>query len=76
MKRTVWDHKWIRDGIRFLGTAAILAASFFAGRQAAVLVSGGDMGIAGEQENRDPYEKMQKFCVVVDAGHGERIRER
>ena len=43
---------------------------------AAVLVSGGDMGIAGEQENRDPYEKMQKFCVVVDAGHGERIRER
>lgn len=70
MKRTVWDHKWIRNGIRFLGTAAILAASFFAGRQAAVLVSGGDMGIAGEQENRDPYEKMQKFCVVVDAGHG------
>ena len=69
MKRTVWNHKRIREGIRLLGTAAFLAASFFAGRQAAVLVNGLSVRVE-RQESRDPYEKMQKFCVVVDAGHG------
>ena len=36
---------------------------------AAVLVNGGNV-TTQEAAPRDPYEKMQKFCVVVDAGHG------
>ena len=69
MKGTIGNRKRIREWIRLFGTAAFLAASFFAGRQAAVLVNGGNV-TTQEAAPRDPYEKMQKFCVVVDAGHG------
>ena len=54
MKRTVWNHKRIREGIRLLGTAAFLAACLFAGRQAAVLVTGLRVRVE-RQESRGPY---------------------
>ena len=55
--------------VKLLGTAVFLTAVFFAGRQAAVMVNG---LVSGQemQEEEDDYSKMQKYCVVVDAGHG------
>lgn len=69
------EQKW-QQLIRILGTAVFLTAVFFAGRQAAVMVSGAAEDITDretgneEDEWKDDYSKMQKFCVVVDAGHG------
>lgn len=69
------EQKWQQQLIKILGTAVFLTAVFFAGRQAAVMVNGvaeeADAdGLSSEAEWKDDYSKMQKFCVVVDAGHG------
>ncbi len=60
---------WLYQAVKILGTAAFLTAAFFAGRQAAVMVDGyvQKQEAAGE---KDDYSKMQKYCVVIDAGHG------
>lgn len=63
------ERVWKNRIVKLLGTAVFLTAVFFAGRQAAVMVD----GYAQKQEteiNADDYSKMQKYCVVVDAGHG------
>ena len=61
--------EWQRELVKLLGTAVFLTAVFFAGRQAAVLTDSAAQ--RGEQEaEKDDHSKMQKFCVVVDAGHG------
>lgn len=63
------ERVWQNHIVKLLGTAVFLTAAFFAGRQAAVMVN----GYAQKQEaraQRDDYSKMQKYCVVVDAGHG------
>ena len=49
--------------IKYIAAAALLAAAFFVGRQAAVTVSSGNLLTA-------ETEKTHKFCVVIDAGHG------
>lgn len=54
--------------VKLLGTAVILTAAFFVGRQAAVMVNGHVQERASVSE--EDYSKMQKYCVVVDAGHG------
>ncbi len=60
---------WQNQLIRLLGTTAFLTAAFFAGRQAAVMVDGyAQMREAAK--DKDDYTKMQKYCVVIDAGHG------
>lgn len=60
---------WQYQAVKLLGTAAFLTAAFFAGRQAAVMVD----GYVQKQEaamEKDDYSRMQKYCVVIDAGHG------
>jgi len=59
--------KWQDQFVRILTAAAFLAAAFFAGRQAAVLVYSPEVKIQQEQGD---LGRIQKFCVVVDAGHG------
>ena len=71
--RALMRQNWQYEIIKLLGTAVFLTAVFFAGRQAAVLVNG---VVQTKEENQtqeqkiDDYSKMQKYCVVVDAGHG------
>lgn len=60
---------WRYDLIKILGTAVFLTAVFFAGRQAAVMVDSVVQHKKEQQGTEDRY-KMQKYCVVVDAGHG------
>lgn len=66
--------KWQNELIKILGTAVFLTAVFFAGRQAAVMTAGFRESRRAESQNAQETEKksrpMQKFCVVVDAGHG------
>lgn len=72
---------WQKDLMKILGTAVFLTAVFFAGRQAAVMVEGeaqtqenaqaqGNAQARGNAPSKDDFSKMQKYCVVVDAGHG------
>lgn len=63
------DRVWQNQIVKLLGTAVLLTAAFFVGRQAAVMVDGyvQERESAGE---KDDYSKMHKYCVVVDAGHG------
>ena len=63
------DRVWRNELIKLLGTAVFLTAAFFVGRQAAVMVNGYGQG-QETAEKKDDYSKMQKYCVVVDAGHG------
>lgn len=63
------DRVWQNQIVKLLGTAVFLTAAFFAGRQAAIMVNGYAEGQKGAGE-KDDYSKMQKYCVVVDAGHG------
>lgn len=62
-------HIWQKDLIKILGTAVCLTAVFFAGRQAAVVTDGAAQSKTAAPGEND-YSKMQKFCVVIDAGHG------
>ena len=63
--------RWQRELVKLLGTAVFLTAVFFAGRQAAVMTdSAARRAETEEEEEKDDRSKMQKFCVVVDAGHG------
>ncbi len=62
-------HSWQRELVKLLGTAVFLTAVFFAGRQAAVMTDSAVHRAEMEAE-QDDHSKMQKFCVVVDAGHG------
>lgn len=64
------ERLWQNRIVKLLGTAVFLTAVFFAGRQAAVVVNG--LAEKGQESERakDDYSKMQKYCVVVDAGHG------
>lgn len=62
--------KWQSDLVKILGTAVFLTAVFFAGRQAAVMVDGYAQKQEERTQEKDDYTKMQKYCVVVDAGHG------
>ena len=62
--------KWQNEIVKILGTAVFLTAVFFAGRQAAVLVDSAAVSQQEETVGKDDYSKMQKYCVVVDAGHG------
>lgn len=62
-------HIWQKDLIKILGTAVCLTAVFFAGRQAAVITDGAAQSKTAAPGEND-YSKMQKFCVVIDAGHG------
>ena len=61
--------KWLRQFVQVTAAAAFLAAAFFTGRQAAVLVDSLAVKTA-DSISADNHTKMQKFCVVVDAGHG------
>ena len=61
--------KWMNRFMQIMIAAAFLAAAFFTGRQAAVLVDSLAVQTAEEVYQED-YSGMQKFCVVVDAGHG------
>lgn len=60
---------WQNQFIRLLGMTAFFIAAFFAGRQAAVMVDG-YVQVKEAAKERDDYTKMQKYCVVIDAGHG------
>lgn len=69
--------KWLEQIVHMIAAAAFLAAAFFVGRQAAVLVDAVSAEIAEEYgvgeasvSLRHDSGKMEKFCVVVDAGHG------
>lgn len=62
--------RWQTDLVKILGTAVFLTAVFFAGRQAAVMVDGYAQKQGEKTQAKDDYTKMQKYCVVVDAGHG------
>lgn len=57
--------------LKILMTAVLFTAVFFAARQAAVNVSGSlvENKTSSEKIWHD-YSRMQKYCVVVDAGHG------
>lgn len=67
---------WLKQLISMIGTAAFFTAVFFVGRQAAVMTNGA--AYEGRSENvrkqerqaTEDFSKMQKFCVVLDAGHG------
>lgn len=63
---------WQNRIIKILGTAVFLTAVFFVGRQAAVVVNsvGQHQTETAVRHTADDYSKMQKYCVVVDAGHG------
>ena len=60
---------WPNQVVKLLGMTAFLTAAFFAGRQAAVMVDG-YVQVQEAAKDRDDYSKMQKYCVVIDAGHG------
>lgn len=64
---------WLVPLIKMIGTAAFLTAVFFVGRQAAVLADNMESVRQAQTEGavgREDFSKMQKYCVVVDAGHG------
>lgn len=61
--------KWLNRFLKLTAAAAFLAAAFLSGRQAAVLVQSLDVKTT-EDIYQEDYSKMQRFCVVVDAGHG------
>lgn len=61
----------LNEIIKILGTAVFLTAVFFAGRQAAVLVNSLQESRTEQKEQKiEAAAGRQKFCVVVDAGHG------
>lgn len=64
------NREWQNHIVKILGTVVFLTAVFFVGRQAAVMVDGYVQGTQKAAEQKDDYSKMQKYCVVVDAGHG------
>lgn len=64
------EQVWKSRIVELLGTAVFLTAVFFAGRQAAIVVDGLAQKSEGSAPMQDDYSKMQKYCVVVDAGHG------
>lgn len=66
------SQKWQNIMINIVGTAAFMTAVFFAGRQAAALVDSVSVKMEEKKTEikRDDFTKMQKYCVVVDAGHG------
>lgn len=61
---------WQNRIVKILAAAVFLTAAFFAGRQAAVLVDGYAQRTQETVKDGDDYTKMQKYCVVLDAGHG------
>lgn len=64
------NREWQNHIVKILGTVVFLTAVFFVGRQAAVMVDGYVQNAQNSAETKDDYSKMQKYCVVVDAGHG------
>lgn len=64
------ERVWKNQIVKLLGTAVFLIAVFFAGRQAAVMVDSVAQKAPEGSGLKDDYSKMQKYCVVVDAGHG------
>lgn len=64
------ERVWQNHIVKLLGTAVFLTAAFFMGRQAAIMVDGYVQNEQEKEDAGDDYSKMQKYCVVVDAGHG------
>ena len=65
----VWNMgRYLKKMTEWIAAAAFLAAAFYVGRQAAVLVN--SISTEQSQMQTDSNEIKKKFCVVIDAGHG------
>ena len=60
--------RYLKKMTEWIAAAAFLAAAFYVGRQAAVLVN--SISTEQSQMQTDSNEIKKKFCVVIDAGHG------